>query len=345
MASNNRIKWIDYSKAFACLLVVIGHLLMSLRAIDNYRNVTDFIVWFIYLFHMPLFMFLSGILYHKQTNISTLKDYKTFEFKKIINLAIPYVTFYSITMILSMIFSNSVNTPKGLDEWIGIINNPMAPYWFLYALLSIFIIVPLLEKLFKNNKNIVLFIFAILKIISIFIIPNIYFIKSIMMYGFYFYLGAFIKIDEKNDNNKNYLIIMLPLLFFILAIVFYLFKGVINGIIIKYIEILFAIAGIFVVTYLFKYVNKSKFFDTYKKYTLHIFLMHTIFAAGIRIVMYNIGIYNYFVHLIIGLLFSIYIPVLVGIISDKIGITNFFFYPLKTIEEYKKGKKQWQKRS
>ena len=345
MTANGRIKWIDYAKAFACLLVVIGHLLMSLRAIDNYSCVTEFIIWFIYLFHMPLFMCLSGILYHKQTKIITFKEYKSFELKKFINLVIPYVTFYSITMILSMIFSDSINTPKGINEWIGILNNPIAPYWFLYALLSIFIIVPLLDKFFKSNKKIVLFIFAILKIISVFITPNIYFIKSIMMYGFYFYLGAYIKIEEINNKKKSNLLFIFPFLYLFLAIILYIYKGSVNGIIMEYTKILFAISGIFLVTYLLKHVNKSKFFDTYKKYTLHIFLMHTIFAAGIRIVMYNIGIYNYFVHLIIGLLFSIYIPVLVGIISDKIGITNFFFYPLKTIEEYKKGKKQWQKRS
>ena len=147
MANNDRIKWIDYTKAFACLLVVIGHLLMSLRSIDNYSAVTEFIIWFIYLFHMPLFMCMSGMLYHKRTQIKTVKEYKKFELKKIINLLVPYATFYSITMALNMLFSSSVNTPKGIKEWLGIFNNPITPYWFLYALLSIFIIVPIFIKM------------------------------------------------------------------------------------------------------------------------------------------------------------------------------------------------------
>ena len=48
--------------------------------------------------------------------------------------------------------------------------------------------------------------------------------------------------------------------------------------------------------------------------------------------MFRFGIKNYYVHFIIGLLISIYIPALVGKISNRIIYTNFFFYPLKTIQ-------------
>ena len=52
----NRIEWIDYLKAFACILVVLGHLLQSFQKsnIDNNQNITSFIIWFIYLFHMRI---------------------------------------------------------------------------------------------------------------------------------------------------------------------------------------------------------------------------------------------------------------------------------------------------
>ena len=60
-----RIEWVDYVKAFACFLVILGHLIQSLQksGIDNHQNITDFINWFIYLFHMPLFMCMSGFLF------------------------------------------------------------------------------------------------------------------------------------------------------------------------------------------------------------------------------------------------------------------------------------------
>lgn len=335
-SSGKRIEWIDITKSFACLLVALGHLLMSLRKINPYTEVTEFIIWFIYLFHMPLFMCMSGMLYHKKTVINSFTEYKIFIGRKIINLTVPYVTFYSITIGLNMLFSNSVNTPKGLKELLGIFNNPISPYWFLYALLSIFIFVPVLEKLFKNNKHIVMIIFVLLKIVSLFYSPRLYFFKSILTQGIYFYLGAYISQNVKKENKRKD--ILSVLLFFIISLVLYFFKDSVHTTLLLIIEIMLALVGTFITISVFKQIQNSKILDTFKKYTFQIFLMHTIFAAGIRIVMYKIGIDNFLIHLVIGLLFSIYVPVLVSVISNKIKFTNFFFYPLKTIEEYKKGR-------
>lgn len=47
-----RVKWIDYLKGFAILLMVIGH----------YQGTPTFLNVWIYAFHMPLFFFLSGYL-------------------------------------------------------------------------------------------------------------------------------------------------------------------------------------------------------------------------------------------------------------------------------------------
>lgn len=334
MINKERIEWIDYLKSFACLLVVIGHLLMSLKSIDNYDTITDFIIWFIYLFHMPLFMCISGLLYNRIPKITSLKDYKKFEFKKIVNLLIPYISFYSITIILNMIFSNSVNTPRGMNDWLGIFNNPISPYWFLYSLLSIFIIIPIFEKMFNYNKKKVLILLGIFKMISVFYGPNIFFINSIMKYGFYFYLGTFVNIKEKIYNI--YKVFIWAVIYIVMAIIVY--NNCTNKIISAVTEFIFSLFGIFIAISIFKIIKKSVILATFKNYTFQIFLMHTIFAAGIRILMFKLGIFNYFIHVIVGLLVSIYIPVLVSIISNKIKFTNFFFYPVKTIEDYKKGK-------
>ena len=63
--------WIDYTKMFACILVVLGHLLQGLNKanIEWNENLYSYINTFIYIFHMPLFMCLSGYLYKKYTKI------------------------------------------------------------------------------------------------------------------------------------------------------------------------------------------------------------------------------------------------------------------------------------
>lgn len=54
---NNRIAYIDRLKGLAIILVVIGHLLKT--------GETGMLYQFIYSFHMPLFMFLSGFVIHE----------------------------------------------------------------------------------------------------------------------------------------------------------------------------------------------------------------------------------------------------------------------------------------
>lgn len=332
--ANKRIKWIDYLKAFACLLVAIGHLLMSLDSIDHYTNITSFVIWFIYLFHMPLFMCMSGILYLKKAREFSWKAYKEFELKKIINFIIPYLTFYSLFMILNITFASSVNTPRGFNEWIGMINNPIAPYWFLYALLSIFLVIPLVEKIFKNNKKIIFCLFIILKILSVFYNPKLYFIKSIMEHGLYFYLGIFFIEERKKMKTKNKIISCI--LYFLVALGIYQFKEIIYDKIMNLISIIFAVMGIWISIKIFEYINKSIILDTFKNYTFQIYLTHTIFAAGVRVTLFKLGINDYWIHFSIGLLASIYMPVIMSKISEKIKYTDFFFYPLKTIGKLKR---------
>lgn len=47
MNENKRIVWVDYLKAFTCLLVVIGHLLQSLQkaGIPQNLQLTNFIIY------------------------------------------------------------------------------------------------------------------------------------------------------------------------------------------------------------------------------------------------------------------------------------------------------------
>lgn len=332
-----RIEWVDYLKAFACLLVVLGHLIQSLQKaeLDGFENITGFIERSIYLFHMPLFMCMSGFLYNRTRKDFTAKSYGVFVLKKTINLGVPYFTFYCIFLSLNILFSSSVNTARSKSDFLSMFNNPMPPYWFLYALLSIFICVPLIEKIFNNNKYITLAFLAGLKIISLFSLTPVYFINSVMSYGLYFYIGCFINDDKQTSLPKC---VAGATVWSIASVLLYLYRDGIEAHLLAFIKIIFAITAIIILTQIFRRIKKSAVLDTFKKYTFQIFVMHTIFAAGIRILLLKAGVENYAVHFIAGIIFSVYAPVIVSMISDKIVYTNFFFYPLKTTEQIKKGK-------
>ena len=219
----NRIKWVDYYKAFACLLVVIGHLIQSLQKsnIDNYKNISEFLNWFIYLFHMPAFFAISGYLFFKKNKHNfkfKFKEYKKNILTKFINLGVPYIIFYLVFLFINITFSNSVNTIKGSKELIGIINNPMPPYWFLYSLFSIFLFYPIMIFFYKTNQKLGILIFIILKIINIFYSSKIYIIHSLMSNGLYFYIGGFI--ENKNIKDKK-IVVYEILAYIIIAFIYY----------------------------------------------------------------------------------------------------------------------------
>lgn len=343
MNTHDRIEWIDNIKTFACILVVLGHLIQSLQksGIDNHENITNFINWFIYLFHMPLFFAVSGYLYELKKKKFSLKQYKKSIINKIINLGVPYISFYLFYVFINMAFANSVNSPKGINEIIGIINNPMAPYWFLYALFSIFLLMPLLEKILNNKKKMIFTFLLMLKFLNLFVNTGVYVIDSFLANSIYFYCGVVIKdlINRKKNIIKKHNFIynlVFVLIYSITALILYLYNlnNSVN-IAIKIIEIALALVAIFILVNMFRSLKKDFIFKELKKYTFPIYLLHTIFAAGFRIALLRVGITNYVINFIIGFVASIIIPIIIAKICEKTKYLNFFFYPTKTIKKLK----------
>ncbi len=128
------------------------------------------------------------------------------------------------------------------------------------------------------------------------------------------------------------------IIYVFLALILYKCKDIIYANLLDSIEILFVISGILICVNCFRNIQKSKLLDTFIEYTFPIYLTHTIFATGIWIILLKIGVTNYWIHLIIGLFASVYIPVMMTMISNKIKYANFFFYPVKTVNELRERK-------
>lgn len=343
--TKDRELWIDYTKMFACILVVIGHLLQGLDKanIQWNENLYSYIDTFLYIFHMPLFMCLSGYLYKKYTKINSWKEYFSFLKKKLINLGIPYLVFYLVYVFINMIFASNVNSQKGIEDILNILTNPMPPFWFLYALFFIFLVTPLLEKVSKNNKKIVFVIAIFLHIINIYLKTEIYAIDIVAEYLVYFYLGA-ILVNRLKERSKTKNVIIYTITFILLALLycFMIKEQIIDNRILQILKILLAILGTLVSIQIFKnltdVIAKQKILNEISKNTFAIYLMHTIFSAGIRIVLLKLEITNFYLHFVLGLLIGILGPIVVAKILEKIKYGNVILYPLKTLKEVRKEK-------
>lgn len=136
-----RFYTIDIAKAFAIILVVIGHFQN-----DNLPVGYDIMRDVIYMFHMPLFMFASGFLY--QVSKRT-ESYGSFVLKKFKRLMIPYFTVSIIILCIKLLMHSilPVENPVTLKSFIEIFYYPSAGFflWFIWALFLIMIIMPIFK--------------------------------------------------------------------------------------------------------------------------------------------------------------------------------------------------------
>lgn len=111
----SRDKRIDSIKGFLIILVVFGHLigLCGTNCIVN-----DRVLAFIYTFHMPLFVLLSGY-------FTKIKSHKRF-WQGIINIALPLGVFQLLSILFLRLF----------HEYVGL-EMLLVPYWTLWYLLSL----------------------------------------------------------------------------------------------------------------------------------------------------------------------------------------------------------------
>lgn len=338
--NRKRELWVDYAKTFACILVVLGHLLQGLnKANIEWNNILyKYIDNFIYIFHMPLFMCLSGYLYKKYTIINSKKEYIQFVKKKLINLGIPYIVFYLVYVLINMLFASSVNSKKGINDILNIFTKHIPPFWFLYALFFIFLIIPILEKIFKENKKIIMVIAIVLHITNIYVKTNIYVIDIVSQYLVYFYFGA-ILIDGIKESYKNRNVLISAIFFVLLGLTYcYILQNkIIDNSNIALFNFLLAIWGIVINIQIFKNsvetIKQYKVINKISKYTFPIYLMHTIFSAGIRIVLLKIGINNFYIQFIFGFIFGIICPIIVAKILENLKYGNIILYPTKTLKE------------
>lgn len=122
---------------------------------------------------------------------------------------------------------------------------------------------------------------------------------------------------------------ILGLLFIILSIVVYMAK--ISGSMISFVMGLLAcVAVILMVADFEEKFNRG--IDFLAKYTMPIFLMHTLFAAPMRSILIKTGIENAVIHVVLGLGVSFAGPIIAAWIMKKTKWLEFFLYPNKALK-------------
>lgn len=325
-AVRTREKWVDDVKVIACILVVLGHFFQSMTK-ANILSENDLYEWFnttIYYFHVPLFFICSGYLYQKYSKVNSVDGWFRNVVKKALALGVPYATFTTATWVLKKAFSSSVNDQiGGLSDTLFF--HPTSPYWYLYALFFIFLVTPIFSSV--KAAAIGLMVALVAKVL---ILTgggySVYAVSTVLSNEIWFVLGMSVCAFNVQLKGRKVQGTICGLLFMILSVVVY--KAEISGGVISFSMGLLACVAVILMAAGGE-GGLGRGVDFLAKYTMPIFLMHTLFAAPLRSVLMKVGIENAVIHVVLGLGISFAGPIIAAWIMKKTKWLEFFLYPNK----------------
>lgn len=180
MSLKSRNIFVDLVKAYAIILVVLGHSIQCGSG-ENYLQTQLFfdniIFKYIYSFHMPLFMLISGYLFAYGIKNSFV-DIVT---NKLRSLIAP-ICFWAIIPLVIYITTQCLNDSFSIMlSFKYYLNYSLFSLWFLWAVFLCSLLVVIVNKLFKDA----ICIYVLLFVVS-FVVPdgyNLYLYK--FMYPFF----------------------------------------------------------------------------------------------------------------------------------------------------------------
>lgn len=171
--STKELRYITLAQLIGCVLVILGH---SYPFVTEYPEYVRDFRTFLYVFHMPLFVFCSGYLF-SYTGQSTKYTFWSFTKNRALRLLVPYVSLSLIGVLPKILFSSVLNDKLGMDG-MSLLRAFLVPreniwghFWFLPMIFFIGIIFYVVERYLFRGKSLSVkwgVLFLILCILAVF---------------------------------------------------------------------------------------------------------------------------------------------------------------------------------
>ena len=169
MTLKKRIEWIDAAKGLGIFLVVLGHALPE----------TSIVATTIWVFHMPLFFFLSGL------NVKSWQPGGAHSLLRgIKGLLVPYVFFSVVSIILWLLATGEVISAESWGTQLHQMAYGVAgvegglrynvPLWFFTCLLSVRLLFALITAVFKSTLSRVIVALCLAMLAHVSLYPYFY---------------------------------------------------------------------------------------------------------------------------------------------------------------------------
>lgn len=317
--AKERIEWIDIAKAISITLVVLGH--------AGHAFLDVYLGWF----RMPLFFFLSGILFKE----IELRKHTLWAGQKTYRMMLPYFV-YGIAIFLIFNYDNLSGILPHIKALIyggSELQGPYGIFWFITVLLLTQLLFGLMSKLNNWLKFIIvlgLFIVGHSELITSFNWP--WNANVVMISLFYYSLGTFCK--DFIRKYKDSLVIALVSLVLASAAIYLNASGCINFylnlkmssynyVILDLIIPLLFFMPVIYISHLISLFPIKEVFKTVGRYSIVIMYLHLPVNIFIRTVLnYNVTVFEFtafgvIITVILGYLFSLTKPTRVLFLSAK----------------------------
>jgi fucose 4-O-acetylase-like acetyltransferase len=315
-----RVVWLDAAKGLGIVLVVFGHVLRGtasagiLPAESPAFQWTDFSL---YTFHMPLFFVLAGWTVQYSLNKGKLGFLRS----KIPTVVYPYLLWSLIQGGIQLLFPGAGNNAFTVQNMLGILVVPIGQFWFLYTLMAchlILVLWPGSRWILIAAGLLVMTVLEVVRPIEITLWPTLM-IRVIIFY----FLGVEVSRRIATPSASLPVTALIAVTFIVAVIAAFHLGG-------RRIESIWAMpAGALGLTLLILMATRLNgrvlvLFTRLGEYSLSIYVMHIICAAGARVILSKVlHITDPTVHILVGVGIGIIAPVAVHLVLKRFSLLPF----------------------
>jgi fucose 4-O-acetylase-like acetyltransferase len=323
--NRQRSDWADIAKGIGILLVVYGHvqqgLFLSGMKIPEYFFYTEKII---YSFHMQLFFFISGFFVER----SLKKGIGEFFWDKVKVLLYPYFLWSFLHGGIQVLLSPYTNAKLTVIDLMQVIYKPIAHFWFLQALFLSLLIYAILRKYLPLYA--VLFISSAMYLGKFFVDPGP--INNVLRMFLFFVVGSMFAPNlEKVQKGINVgMLVLITAIFIAFQAAVFNFQ-IVESPSVKLAAAFIGIAFVISLSIYLQNINNSNILKQLGFLAMPIYLAHALGSAGARIVLSKaFHVQNISMHLLIGCIVAVAFPVLLFILTNRLGFPYLFTFSKKS---------------
>lgn len=313
----NRLAWVDVARGIGILLVVYGHALRAQVTAGQsdpawHAALQDEVI---YSFHMHLFFFLAGLFVVG----SIAKGAAPFLRTKLITIVYPYVLWSVISALLGTLANGATNHEMDLGHVAGIWWKPIYQYWFLYALF----VCDVVALAIRADRRIAIILVALSAAGLLTFLPGMLGVSA--AYFAFFFGGAVLAPHVLKLRIAFPLALAIALVgTAILALSFWQNNMFVASAGAALTGLLRGIAGVAATLALSMIISaRAPWLVIVGTASMAIYVMHTIFSAGLRIVMTALGVGEPTLSLIACTIIGVVAPLMIWAIALRLGLLTW----------------------